>query len=100
MGMRHCGMCGRILPKDANARKVYCRECLKKRHNASQRRSHQKHKAQRNNDNKERYHWLKEHGVCVKCASRPAVDGQTMCEACNKIHNAQCTRKEVRGREA
>lgn len=31
---------------------------------------------------RERYHWLKEHGICVKCGSEKAAKGKVRCEKC------------------
>lgn len=37
-------------------------------------------------DNVRRYWWLKEHGICTRCAARDAIEGMTRC--------AECTAKE------
>lgn len=31
---------------------------------------------------RERYHWLKEHGICVKCGCEKAVEGKVFCKIC------------------
>ena len=35
-------------------------------------------------DNVRRYWWLKEHGVCVRCALRDAIPGRVLCEECTE----------------
>lgn len=35
---------------------------------------------------RERYKWLKEHGICTECATRNALEGFTRCKDCLKQH--------------
>lgn len=38
---------------------------------------------------RERYHWLKEHGICVQCGQADAEQGLTKCPACREKHREQ-----------
>ncbi len=45
------------------------------------------------NDNKSRYKWLKEHGICVQCGQRDAFHGYVRCPECIEkanIASAKC----------
>lgn len=33
---------------------------------------------------KERYYWLKEHGICVRCGKRKIINSETLCDWCLK----------------
>ena len=39
---------------------------------------------------KARYHWLKDHGICVQCGQADAEPGFTKCPTCREAHRAQC----------
>lgn len=39
---------------------------------------------------RERYYWLKAHGICVQCGQADAEPGRTKCPACRERHRQQC----------
>ena len=43
---------------------------------------------------KERYDWLKEHGICVRCGCEPAYKGMTRCIYCRAIQNAAAVERK------
>ena len=48
---------------------------------------------------RERYHWLKEHGICVACATNYNEPGHVYCAECRKKQiRSHSTEKMIKGR--
>lgn len=85
---RTCKQCGKPLPSGVDGRRKFCDECRYKRKmvyiNAYAKRHRKKFSAYQ----KDRIAWLKDHGICIVCGQRNAIQGKTKCEVCREKKRA------------
>lgn len=75
------GICVRCHKNASEPHKVMCIECADKEREYSRKKRERNHDKIRNRD-LDKYHRLKEQGICVYCKKRPAVPGKTKCAKC------------------
>lgn len=75
------GICVRCHKNAAEPNKVMCLECADKERDTDKSKRERNLQSMRSRD-REKYHKLKEQGICVYCKKRPAILGKTKCSKC------------------
>ena len=97
--LRSIGVCPRCGKEKLEGEETICLECAAKNYAASRKyRANHPEIAQRNNDRgRERYHYRKEHHLCVRCGE-PVEEGFASCEKCrmkNRQIVARCLKRKA-----
>ena len=87
MGMRVCRECGKPLPEGVRYNTLYCYDCIRKHHVDAMKRYREKNGDKLREEDRQEYHYYKEHGICVDCHQAAADEGYTTCTACRKKRN-------------
>ena len=79
----YCIECGKKLASHRSDAK-FCFDCKRKHKKKKAKEYAEKHREEYKVYLRERYHWLKEHGLCVSCGRVPARAGRVRCAECEE----------------